>query len=679
MGTKVLAGRYEIFEKIGEGGMAVVYKARDKLLNRYVAIKILRPEYVKDTAFVDSFRRESQAAAGLSHPNIVNVFDVGKEGNIHYIVMELVEGSTLSQVIKDNGSLDYKQTIKFGKEIASALALAHKNNIIHRDVKPQNILVTKDGVAKITDFGIAKAATDATIVTQPNTVMGSVHYFSPEQARGQYVDEKSDIYSLGIVLYEMITGRVPFDADNAVTIGIMHMNDDIVPPSKVVDGVPPGLEQIIIKATEKYQSNRFNSVNEVFAALDNVNFITGMIDNPKAAGYAKPAAAAAGAASNSINDDDVNADELDDEMDEDDLDQLKREKKKAKKQQQKEKRDRKEAKKKANKPLKKYKVLAVILAFLLALPVSYLAYTGINKFLGGSESQQVEVPDVTGRTVEQATQILEDAELQLQVGDEVESDTYDAGEIVDQNPPGGQTVEKNSIVRVNICALEEGDIPNVVGKSREEAEEAIRAAGYEVGTINHETSSKAKGTVLSQSPEGGVSAEQDTKVDLVLSDGAKKEEVSVPTLTGKTKSEAKKALESVGLKLGSTSTAESTQYEKGQVISQNPTPGTKIEEGKSVNITISSGKPEEEEEPTSVTIKINFSGIEGDDDGNFKLTVKQNGGGNSGTIINNKTYNVSSKSTSVTVTGTGNATVTVIVDGGVQYNYDVDFTNGTYN
>ena len=233
--SKVLAGRYELLERIGEGGMSVVYKAKDKLLNRFVAIKILKPEFIGDHKFIDSFRRESQAAASMSHPNIVNIYDVGKEGNIHYIVMELIEGRALSDYIKEQGPMPYPKVIAISKQIASALAFAHKNHIIHRDVKPHNIMMTPNGTAKITDFGIAKAVNNATIV-ESNTegIIGSVHYFSPEQARGGYVDEKSDIYSLGIVMYEMLTGNVPFDGDNPVNIALMHINGEMTRPSQVV-------------------------------------------------------------------------------------------------------------------------------------------------------------------------------------------------------------------------------------------------------------------------------------------------------------------------------------------------------------------------------------------------------------------------------------------------------------
>ncbi|MDD2216409.1 MAG: protein kinase, partial [Eubacteriales bacterium] len=272
MSSRTLAGRYELLEKIGDGGMAVVYKARCRLLNRYVAIKILKPEFVKDIKFIENFRRESQAAASLSHPNIVNVYDVGREGNINYIVMELIEGQVLSDIIKERGPLPYGEAISITKQIASALSHAHKNHIIHRDVKPHNILLTEDGIAKITDFGIAKAVNAATIVGRTETVMGSVHYFSPEQARGGYVDEKSDIYSLGIVLYEMLTGRVPFDGENPVAVAMKHLNEEMVPPSKIIKGIPPDVEAIVMKASNKYQTNRYKSADDMLEALNRVGF-----------------------------------------------------------------------------------------------------------------------------------------------------------------------------------------------------------------------------------------------------------------------------------------------------------------------------------------------------------------------------------------------------------------------
>ncbi len=278
MGSRLLAGRYELLEKIGDGGMAVVYKAKDKLLNRYIAIKILRPEFTKDASFVENFKRESQAAAGLTHQNIVGVYDVGREGNINYIVMELIDGRTLNEIIAERAPMDYREVIDISRQVASALKVAHKNKIIHRDIKPHNIMVTSDGVVKLADFGIAKAVNDATLSTG-SKIIGSVHYFSPEQARGNYVDERSDIYSLGIVMYEMLTGKVPFDGDNPVTVALKHINEEITPPSKLVDGIPPALEQAVLKATNKFQTNRFNSAEELIEELDNIEFVTKMVGN----------------------------------------------------------------------------------------------------------------------------------------------------------------------------------------------------------------------------------------------------------------------------------------------------------------------------------------------------------------------------------------------------------------
>ena len=278
MSSRLLSGRYELLEKIGDGGMAVVYKGKDKLLNRFIAIKILRPEFTKDATFVENFKRESQAAAGLTHPNIVGVYDVGREGNINYIVMELIEGRTLNDIIEDEAPMDYKKVIDISKQVASALRVAHKNKIIHRDVKPHNIMITNDGIVKLADFGIARAVNDATLSTG-SKIVGSVHYFSPEQARGNYVDERSDIYSLGIVMYEMLTGKVPFDGENPVTVALKHINEEIVPPSELVDGIPPALERCVMKATSKYQTNRYSSAEELIEELDNISFVTDVVGN----------------------------------------------------------------------------------------------------------------------------------------------------------------------------------------------------------------------------------------------------------------------------------------------------------------------------------------------------------------------------------------------------------------
>ena len=263
---RYIAGRYEMLEKVGNGGMATVYKAKDRVLNRFVAVKVLKEEFTTDEEFIRRFNIEAQSAAGLTHPNIVSVYDVGHEDEIHFIVMELIQGKTLKEIIKEEGTLPWKWSVNIAIQIASALEAAHKNNIVHRDIKPHNIIITEDGVAKVTDFGIAKAVSNSTI-TAFGTTIGSVHYFSPEHARGGFTDAKSDLYSLGIVMYEMLTGRVPFDADTPVSIALKHMQEKPVEPIKLNPTIPFALNQIIVKAMQKEPSARYQSATEMLKDL----------------------------------------------------------------------------------------------------------------------------------------------------------------------------------------------------------------------------------------------------------------------------------------------------------------------------------------------------------------------------------------------------------------------------
>ena len=272
---KLLGSRYEIIEKIGSGGMATVYRAKDLVLKRFVAVKVLREEYTTDNEFIKRFNTEAESAASLTHPNIVSVYDVGKEGNLYYIVMELIKGKTLKEIIVEDGRMGWKWSVKIAKQIAQALEIAHRNNIIHRDIKPHNIIITEDGTAKVTDFGIAKAVSNSTI-TAFGTTIGSVHYFSPEHARGGYTDAKSDLYSLGVVLYEMVTGKVPFDADTPVSVALKHMQEKPVPPIVLNPAIPQSLNDLIMKSMEKEPSMRYNTATEMIQDLDRI------IKNPEA-------------------------------------------------------------------------------------------------------------------------------------------------------------------------------------------------------------------------------------------------------------------------------------------------------------------------------------------------------------------------------------------------------------
>jgi serine/threonine-protein kinase len=706
--SKILAGRYEILEKIGDGGMAVVYRARDKLLNRPVAIKVLRPEYVTDANFVDSFRKESRSAASLTHPNIVSIFDVGKDGNVYYIVMELVEGRPLSDIIREKGPLDYRFVLKISEQIASALSVAHKNNIIHRDVKPHNILITQDGHAKITDFGIARAVTDGTTVND-NTVKGTVHYFSPEQGRGMYMDERSDIYSLGIVMYEMLTGQVPFDADNAVAIAVMHMNDRMPQPSRLVPGVPPALEQIIMKATEKHQVNRFKNADEMLEALRNVDRLTG--------GFVDPAIA--GAVRSSITDDpNVYADEgayardrrggyeedygdgdypgEDDPdagpepygagagpyYDEDDEDDLRARKAKN------------GGGTKRKDENKKYKTLAIVIAVVAAaLLVYFIVYPTITKILD-KDSGVHAVEDVTGRSEADARDALEGQGYVVELGDDVYSDEYEKGYVAQQDPAAETELAEGETVTLNLSKGPEKspdsgsdsedssggepeptteEVPDLVGKSRASAEYAIELAGFTVGLITPENSDKPIDQVIAQVPKAGKELEKGSEIDITISQGAKAKEVKMPDLMGMTLKKATSALEKVGLLIGSADEEFSDGYKKGVVMWQQYKKSTKLSEGQTVDVKISKGP---EEKPKTLTVDVDFSVAPADTF--FFSVILELSDGSEKVIVNNVERAKAQGSETVSFEGMGTgAKLRIFFDDVEVRTCDVDFNAGT--
>ncbi len=558
MSVKLLAGRYELLEKIGDGGMAVVYKARCRLLNRFVAIKILKPEFAKNPDIIESFRRESQAAAGLSHPNIVGIFDVGREGNLHYIVMELIEGQTLSKMIEKEGPIEYHKVIDITKQIASGLSYAHKHHIIHRDIKPHNILMTPDGVAKIADFGIAKAMSESIDDDSEEMVMGSVHYFSPEQARGGYVDEKSDIYSLGIVMYEMLTGRVPFDAETPVQVALMHINEQMVPPSRYVPTIPPRLEAIIFKATAKVQVSRYANVDEIIKELDKIELISAVVGEEAVAPEIRKADRTA-------------------------LDNQKKEAAAEKK---------KRNKKNSEGNSRKYIIIGAVLLAAVAVIASIFVF-------GGGKGKVV-VPDLRGYTYEEAEQELESLGLEIEKGNEVFSDEYDEGQIVSQSPKPDMEVKKGKSIRVNISKGSGMEtVPNVIGMTESQAREALEAKGFQLGRVTEEESSQVAGTVVRQSPVSGTEAESGSVVDIVIAKEVQKQEVAMPGLLGKSLASAQAAIENAGLTVGNVTYAYSSDYPEGQVMEQQYGSGTSLEKGTSVSIVISKGaEPQEPEEPS---------------------------------------------------------------------------------
>lgn len=632
MSSKVIAGRYELLQKIGDGGMAVVYKSRDRLLNRYIAVKILKPEYSNDAKFIENFRKESHAAASLSHPNIVNIYDVGKEGNINYIVMELVDGKPLSQIIQEDAPMDYRRVIEITKQVAAGLGAAHKHGIVHRDVKPHNILISSDGIAKIADFGIAKAVSTTTIVDGTNQqVMGSVHYFSPEQARGAYVDARSDIYSLGIVMYEMLTGEVPFDADNPVSVALMHINNEITPPSQLVPNIPPQLEKIVMKATDKYQNNRFSTAEEMIDALNNIEFVTRMVG----AGSVPPV-------NNTKNNDRDDYDDYDDDYD-DEPEKPKKKKKKGSK--------------------KKWIILAAAVAVVAVLGALYM--TGI---IGG---KIITAPDLTGLTIEQAEAKCDKVGLKVEATEYEYSDSYAIDEITKQDPASGDKTREGRTISVTVSkGGEAGTVPNLVGKSKTEAETLLEKYGFKVGDVTYKTSGEKKDTVIEQTPGAGDETSPHSEIDLVLSNGKGEKEGTVPSLTGLSLSAAKSAITAAGFQVGTVSHAASSNYSKGTVMAQQYASGSKLTENSTIDITVSTGST------SSVSLYISYDKAQDDV---FYMTVTVSDDNGTRNVVSNAQRKKSNGGETLKIKGSGSGTITVIFDDKTVMKRSVDFDTGTIN
>lgn len=537
--------------------MAVVYKGRDKLLNRFIAVKILRPEFTKDATFVENFKRESQAAAGLSHPNIVGVYDVGREGNINYIVMELIDGQTLNKIIEEEAPMDYRKVIDISKQVASALRVAHKNKIIHRDVKPHNIMITTDGVVKLADFGIARAVNDTTLSTG-SKIVGSVHYFSPEQARGNYVDERSDIYSLGIVMYEMLTGKVPFDGENPVTVALKHINEEIVPPRELEPGIPPALERCVMKATNKYQTKRYSSADELIQELDNISFVTNITTD------------SIFESSDIVEKRNKRRDEFKKAVD-----------------------DEVRAREEMLKPARKRKR---ILAFLVAL-LLLAAGGAFGAWKMGVFSPTKPAPDLLDRTLEDAMEVAAEEGFKLKQGKDVYSSEYAEGRVCVQDPEPGKEMPKEGTITINISkGPKDGLVPKVVGMQRDQVEAFLKEQGYELGTVKTKTSPEEEGLVLEQTPEAGSSAEKETKIDIVVSDGKGKEMGTVPSVTKLSLKEAEKQIQSAGFERGEVTYSYNDNIGKGYVIYQQWQAGMQLEKGTTIDLEVSRG-PEPAPEP----------------------------------------------------------------------------------
>ena len=650
----ILGDRYEILEKIGTGGMAEVFKGKDHKLNRYVAVKVLKEEFRDNDGFVKKFKEEAQAAAGLAHPNIVNVYDVGDENGIYYIVMELVEGITLKNYIERKGRLTIKEATSIAIQVSAGLEVAHNNHIVHRDIKPQNIIISREGKVKVTDFGIAKATTSQTTTS---SAMGSVHYASPEQARGGYVDHRSDIYSLGIVMYEMVTGRVPFDGETAVTVAVKHLQEQMVPPSKYCPEIPHSLEQIIKKCTEKSPDRRYQDIGDLMADLkqslvDPDGDFVQMVDLDE---QAKTVIMTKGTTSKvkesrrvnlSKDEDEDEDDEEDDEDSEDDEDDD-------------------ELSPTVERAMTiAGVVLAVIIVIIMLLLFSKVLGIGKKSNTDTSDSQQTEqsadeeddsssasqgntvnMPSLLGKTYAEARTVLEELGLKIERGESEKSNQYSAGQIIAQSEESGNSVKVGTTVTVTLAAAgstassdgtsstgsttsgttttttnSKVTVPPVVGKDENAAKSAITAAGLTVGTVSEASSDTVEsGLVISQSPSANSETESNGKVNIVLSSGPNKKKVT--DVIGHESSRAQSELAGDGFKVEVKETY-SDDMRAGLVVSTSPDRGTYVQPGSTVTITVSKGR--EQVTIPSVSVGMTYEeAVEALNDAGFKGTVKE--------------------------------------------------------
>ena len=609
---KLLGNRYEIIEKIGNGGMATVYKATDKVLKRNVAVKILRDEFTTDDEFIKRFEVEAQSAARLTHPNIVSIYDVGVDGNLYYIVMELIQGKTLKEIIvKEKGPLPWKWSINVSIQIASALEMAHRNNIIHRDIKPHNIIITEDGVAKVTDFGIAKAVSNSTI-TAFGTTIGSVHYFSPEHARGGFTDAKSDLYSLGVVMYEMVTGRVPFDADTPVSVALKHMQEEPVEPIELNPNLPIAVNKIIMRALQKDTTLRYQTASEMLVDLKKSlkdpegDFVEELEYDPTAKNQVI----------------DTNAY-----------------------------RDNKQTKNSSGKKdgkfktfVKTHKGLSIFIGLLLLF---VLSLGGTMLVLNLTNPPEVAMPNVVGLSKEEAQKEIENVKLKFEIEKEEYNKDVPEGFIISQDPTYMEKfnkVKQGSTVKVVVSKGEEKTtVPKVVGMEKDKAVKALEDAKLKVEIVEESSKKVQEGYVISQETSPDTEAFAGDTIKIHVSTGVEK--ATVPDVIGKSQADAKKTLEAQGFVVAVT-TSEDSSKENGIVLKQSLDSGKTVEKGSTVTITVNSY-----EASKTMSVNINVKAI--------------TGGYSEETSNSNTTENKTVKTVSITLKSGNN---TLYSDSGVDKN-----------
>ncbi|MDK0617635.1 Stk1 family PASTA domain-containing Ser/Thr kinase [Clostridium perfringens] len=575
---KILGNRYELLQCVGEGGMSFVYKAKCRKLNRFVAVKILKDEFKNNEEIVRRFKKEATAIANLSNPNVVNVLDVGTQDDINYIVMEYVEGKTLKDIIKEKGALPYEVAISIGIKVAKALECAHKNGIIHRDVKPQNILVTEEGVVKVTDFGIAKSM-DSSTIAHTNSVMGSAHYFSPEQAKGTYTDYRTDLYSLGIVLYEMVTGVVPFNGDSPVTVAVKHIQEKAIPPKNINQNIPNSLNDLIMKAMEKDPVNRYQTAKEIIGDLEKIKKDPNVTISSKSAEdeeqftrVMSPVVVSKTETNNSEPDEDE--DDEDDEYYEDDEDEEEND-------------IQKNPQKNINRNKKKLPILMIIATILVVALGITLGFVGMKKFVEGGKN--VKIPKIVGEKAEDAKSKLEG--LGLKVVEVTEESNQEKGIVLKVDPNVDSTVKSGSEVKLTVSAGEgQIKVPNFAEMNLDSVKRTLKSLGLEIGTVNEEYSdSVPRGEVISQSPNANESVDKGSKVNVTISKGKeiKTTTLNIPDVSGKSVEEAKSILSSAGIEANAVKgDPAKSEGEAGKVYSQSQSGSLTIKKGEKVTITI---------------------------------------------------------------------------------------------
>lgn len=622
--NKVLANRYEILEKIGTGGMGNVFKAHDRRLDRIVAIKVLKMEYNEDNNFIRKFKRESLAAASISHPNIVSIYDVGSEimddQEVHYIVMEFIDGKTLKELINDEGRLSEKRALNYCIQIAEALKVAHSKHIVHRDIKSQNIMVTRDDRVKVTDFGIARVA-DNTTVTATNAVMGSVHYFSPEQARGAKVDNRSDIYSLGIVLYEMLTGKLPFDADNPVSVALMQVQSPMPRPSDTIRSLSPDVDHLVLKMTDKVPNKRYADVFELIKDIKGYTMGTRSITNNTVnTGNDRTAVVTPPLINNRYN---------------------RSNKKPIQTDEPKPSRQKRVKKKKSVAPA----ILGIFSAIVIIALLVYIVPKAIKGMNDSNEVEKIIVESYVGKTRQEAEELLNAQGLTMSVKTS-EDETQPDGIVLSQNPDKGEEVEKGSTITLEINELPDtSPVPPLRGLSLEEAKKALEENSLKLGTVEEEFNEEVeKGKIISSNPESGYSVNRGSAVKVVVSKGIDDTPIKLSNYTGIDQNDVVSQLKDLGIDVV-IKTGTSNKVDVGQVYDMEPKSGETVKKGDTVTIYVSEGakndteieEDDETKENKTDFNQVNYVKVKVPDDGQthkvIARRIKDYNGNNDGSKV----------------------------------------------